>query len=112
MTQLPAPSVSSAPVAPFAGFAPRTPLANPLRAAITAAYRRPEPEALAPLLAQARLPQWQPSWQRPALVNQHGQALTVRSLRCGHLNRQGFATVELELDPVDLRLTVTLVPPD
>ena len=31
MTQLPAPSVSSAPVAPFAGFAPRTPLANPLR---------------------------------------------------------------------------------
>lgn len=57
MTQLPAPSVSSAPVAPFAGFAPRTPLANPLRAAITAAYRRPEPEALAPLLAQARLPQ-------------------------------------------------------
>nr|WP_296015224.1 trifunctional transcriptional regulator/proline dehydrogenase/L-glutamate gamma-semialdehyde dehydrogenase [uncultured Acidovorax sp.] len=57
MTQLPAPSVSSAPVAPFAGFAPRTPLANPLRVAITAAYRRPEPEALAALLAQARLPQ-------------------------------------------------------
>ncbi|MFY3384969.1 trifunctional transcriptional regulator/proline dehydrogenase/L-glutamate gamma-semialdehyde dehydrogenase [Paracidovorax sp. MALMAid1276] len=42
--------------APFAEFAPRTPLNNPLRAAITAAYRRPEPEALAPLLAQARLP--------------------------------------------------------
>ncbi|BEP96780.1 trifunctional transcriptional regulator/proline dehydrogenase/L-glutamate gamma-semialdehyde dehydrogenase [Acidovorax sp. A79] len=40
-----------------AGFAPRSPLASPLRAAITAAYRRPEPEALAPLLAQARLPQ-------------------------------------------------------
>jgi RHH-type proline utilization regulon transcriptional repressor/proline dehydrogenase/delta 1-pyrroline-5-carboxylate dehydrogenase len=38
-------------------FAPRTPLNNPLRAAITAATRRPEPEALAPLLAQARLPQ-------------------------------------------------------
>ncbi|WP_369861671.1 trifunctional transcriptional regulator/proline dehydrogenase/L-glutamate gamma-semialdehyde dehydrogenase, partial [Acidovorax sp. HMWF029] len=35
---------------------PRTPLSNPLRAAITAATRRPEPEALAPLLAQARLP--------------------------------------------------------
>lgn len=47
---------SLAPDAPFARFAPRTPLASPLRAAITAAYRRPEPEALAPLLAQARLP--------------------------------------------------------
>ena len=45
------------PSAPFADFAPRTPLSNPLRAAITAATRRPEPEALAPLLAQARLPQ-------------------------------------------------------
>ena len=44
------------PSAPFADFAPRTPLNNPLRAAITAATRRPEPEALAPLLAQARLP--------------------------------------------------------
>ena len=45
------------PSAPFADFAPRTPLSSPLRAAITAATRRPEPEALAPLLAQARLPQ-------------------------------------------------------
>lgn len=45
------------PCVPFADFAPRTPLTNPLRAAITAAYCRPEPEALAPLLAQARLPQ-------------------------------------------------------
>ena len=45
------------PTASFAQFAPRTPLTNPLRAHITAAYRRPEPEALAPLLAQARLPQ-------------------------------------------------------
>ena len=44
------------PSAPFADFAPRTPLSNPLRAAITAATRRPEPEALAPLLGQARLP--------------------------------------------------------
>ena len=44
------------PTALFADFAPRTPLSNPLRAAITAATRRPEPEALAPLLAQARLP--------------------------------------------------------
>ena len=45
------------PSAPFADFAPHTPLNNPLRAAITAATRLPEPEALAPLLAQARLPQ-------------------------------------------------------
>ena len=52
MTQQP----NAQPSAPFADFAPRTPLSNPLRAAITAAYRRPEPEALAPLLAQARLP--------------------------------------------------------
>ena len=44
------------PSAPFADFAPRTPLSNPLRAAITAATRRAEPEALAPLLGQARLP--------------------------------------------------------
>ncbi|WP_348704011.1 trifunctional transcriptional regulator/proline dehydrogenase/L-glutamate gamma-semialdehyde dehydrogenase [Acidovorax soli] len=44
------------PSAPFADFAPRPPLSNPLHAAITAATRRPEPEALAPLLAQARLP--------------------------------------------------------
>ena len=44
------------PSAPFADFAPRTPLNNPLRAAITAATRRAEPEALAPLLGQARLP--------------------------------------------------------
>ena len=29
------------PTAPFAQFAPRTPLTNPLRAPITAAYRRP-----------------------------------------------------------------------
>ncbi|WP_223009136.1 trifunctional transcriptional regulator/proline dehydrogenase/L-glutamate gamma-semialdehyde dehydrogenase [Paenacidovorax monticola] len=38
-------------------FAPRTAPASALREAITAACRRPEPEALAPLLAQARLPQ-------------------------------------------------------
>ena len=39
------------PSAPFADFAPRTPLNNPLRAAITAATRRAEPEAPADLLA-------------------------------------------------------------
>lgn len=55
MTHTATPSPDSG--SPFAQFAPRTPLAQPLRAAITAAYRRPEPEALAPLLEQARLPQ-------------------------------------------------------
>lgn len=37
-------------------FAPRPADTHPLRQAITAACRRPEPEALAPLLEQARLP--------------------------------------------------------
>ena len=46
---------------PRAASSPRDPLAlvatrTPLRAAITAAYRRPEPEAVPPLLAEARLP--------------------------------------------------------
>lgn len=41
---------------PLAAFAPRTTPLDPLRAAITAACRSPEPDALAPLLAQARLP--------------------------------------------------------
>jgi RHH-type proline utilization regulon transcriptional repressor/proline dehydrogenase/delta 1-pyrroline-5-carboxylate dehydrogenase len=40
-------------------FAPREATPSALRQAITAACRRPEPEALAPLLAQARLPQEQ-----------------------------------------------------
>ena len=39
-----------------APFAPRPADTDPLRQAITAACRRPEPEALAPLLEQARLP--------------------------------------------------------
>ncbi|BEU97138.1 trifunctional transcriptional regulator/proline dehydrogenase/L-glutamate gamma-semialdehyde dehydrogenase [Acidovorax sp. DW039] len=55
MTYTATPSLG--PGSPFAQFAPRTPLNQPLRAAITAAYRRSEPEALAPLLEQARLPQ-------------------------------------------------------
>ena len=41
---------------PTAAFAPR-PADPALRQAITDAYRRPEPEALAPLLESARLPQ-------------------------------------------------------
>ena len=40
----------------FTEFAPSVRPATPLRAAITAAYRRPEPECLAPLLAAAALP--------------------------------------------------------
>lgn len=41
---------------PFADFAPPIRPATPLRAAITAAYRRPEPECLQPLVEQATLP--------------------------------------------------------
>lgn len=48
---------TASPVPPFADFAPRPAIDNPLRQAITAACRIPEPEALAPLLEQARLPQ-------------------------------------------------------
>ncbi|MCW8222511.1 trifunctional transcriptional regulator/proline dehydrogenase/L-glutamate gamma-semialdehyde dehydrogenase [Verminephrobacter eiseniae] len=44
------------PALPSTAFAPRTAPDCPLRAAITAACRLAEPEALAPLLAQARLP--------------------------------------------------------
>lgn len=40
---------------PFAAFAPPIRTATPLRAAITAAYRRPEPECLPPLVEQATL---------------------------------------------------------
>ncbi|MFL9842244.1 trifunctional transcriptional regulator/proline dehydrogenase/L-glutamate gamma-semialdehyde dehydrogenase [Sphingomonas sp. ST-64] len=41
---------------PFADFAPPIRPATPLRAAITAAYRRPEPDCLAPLIEAATLP--------------------------------------------------------
>jgi RHH-type proline utilization regulon transcriptional repressor/proline dehydrogenase/delta 1-pyrroline-5-carboxylate dehydrogenase len=50
----PAPDVSAP---PFADFAPPIRPATPLRAAITAAYRRPEPACVAPLLAAAALPE-------------------------------------------------------
>lgn len=43
--------------APFADFAPPIRPQTPLRAAITAAYRRPEPECLPALLEQATLPE-------------------------------------------------------
>ncbi len=42
--------------APFADFAPPIRAATPLRAAITAACRRAEPDCLAPLIEQASLP--------------------------------------------------------
>ena len=44
------------PVSPFADFADGLAPPSPLRSRITAACRRPEPEALAPLLEEARLP--------------------------------------------------------
>ncbi|BAK65383.1 proline dehydrogenase/delta-1-pyrroline-5-carboxylate dehydrogenase [Sphingobium sp. SYK-6] len=43
--------------APFAAFAPPVRDQSPLRQAITAAYRRPEPECIAALLPAATLPQ-------------------------------------------------------
>ncbi|MCF1468169.1 trifunctional transcriptional regulator/proline dehydrogenase/L-glutamate gamma-semialdehyde dehydrogenase [Agrobacterium vitis] len=49
-------AVSSSPDPIFAAFAPPLRQLSPLRQAITAAYRRPEPECLAPLLEAARLP--------------------------------------------------------
>ncbi|BCH52707.1 trifunctional transcriptional regulator/proline dehydrogenase/L-glutamate gamma-semialdehyde dehydrogenase [Agrobacterium vitis] len=49
-------AVSSSPDPIFAAFAPPLRQPSALRQAITAAYRRPEPECLAPLLGAARLP--------------------------------------------------------
>ena len=44
------------PATPFRDFAQSIQPQGPLRAAITAAYRRPEPECLLPLIEQATLP--------------------------------------------------------
>jgi len=46
----------NASAAPFADFAPPISAQGPLRRAITAAYRRPEPDCIAPLLDAATLP--------------------------------------------------------
>ncbi|NNH31888.1 bifunctional proline dehydrogenase/L-glutamate gamma-semialdehyde dehydrogenase PutA, partial [Rhizobium sp. SEMIA 4085] len=43
---------------PFSLFAPPIRAQTPLRQAITAAYRRPEPECLPPLVEAARAPSW------------------------------------------------------
>ena len=45
-----------APGSPFAAFAPSVTPQTPLRAAVTAAYRRPEPDCVAALLGPATLP--------------------------------------------------------
>jgi RHH-type transcriptional regulator, proline utilization regulon repressor / proline dehydrogenase / delta 1-pyrroline-5-carboxylate dehydrogenase len=50
-------TTDSATAAPFARFAPPVSEPTPLRAAITAAYRRPETECLPPLVDTARLPE-------------------------------------------------------
>jgi delta-1-pyrroline-5-carboxylate dehydrogenase (PutA C-terminal domain) len=55
MTAQPLPSSPSEASAPFAQFAPPIREQSALRQAITAAYRRPEPECLAPLLDAATL---------------------------------------------------------
>ena len=49
-------AAETAPSAPFADFAPPIRPASPLRAAITAHYRAPEADCLAPLLEAASLP--------------------------------------------------------
>lgn len=57
---------------PFAEFAGPIPPQSPLRAAITAAYLRPEPDCLPPLIAAAALPEH---------VVQAAQALAARLIR-------------------------------
>lgn len=57
---------------PFAEFAGPIPPQSPLRAAITAAYRRPEPDCMPPLIAAATLPEH---------VVQAAQALAARLVR-------------------------------
>ena len=51
------PQQETATAAPFADFAPPVRPQTPLRAAITAATRRPEPECLPPLVEAARVPE-------------------------------------------------------
>src|SRR5439155_21552714 len=59
---------------------------SPLRAAITAAYRRPEPEAVPPLLAEARL---QPATAAAAQALARRPAQTLRD-RKGAAAREGL----------------------
>src|SRR4051812_27122671 len=73
--------------APFARFDPNIPRPpDPLREAIVAACRRPEPEAVAPLLDAARLPP-QPANAAHALAA--GLARRLRERRHG-LGREGW----------------------
>ena len=58
------------------------PTRTPLRAAITAAYRRPEPEAVPPLLGEARLPP-ATSEAAGALARRLAQALRDRKSSAG-----------------------------
>ncbi len=63
---------------PFAAFAPAIRPQSALRAAITAAYRRPEVECMAPLLAAAKLPD--------AMKGQVAETATalIKALRAKH----------------------------
>ena len=71
---------------PFAALAQAVQPQSPLRAAITAAYRRPEPEMLAWLLPQARLPDGM-AQATQAMAQRLAQAL--REGKVGH-NRAGL----------------------
>src|SRR5690606_10776023 len=67
-------------IQPFANFAPPIRPATDLRAAITAAYRRPEPECLPPLLEQATLP---PSQREAARATATGLITALRAKHRG-----------------------------
>ena len=68
MSARPSPRPATAPMSalrPFADFVAALRPQVPLRAAITAAYRRPEPDCLAPLLDLACMPTTRPQRSRP-----------------------------------------------
>ncbi|WP_066336610.1 trifunctional transcriptional regulator/proline dehydrogenase/L-glutamate gamma-semialdehyde dehydrogenase [Azohydromonas lata] len=69
------------PVPPFSAFTPLLPQ-PPLRAAITAAWRLPEPQALPPLLEQASLPQAQ-AGAAEALAQRLARTLRERKADAG-----------------------------
>ncbi|MEO7010598.1 MAG: proline dehydrogenase family protein, partial [Caldimonas sp.] len=72
--------------APFAGFAREAQPQTPLRAAVTAACRRPEPECVAALLDAARLPDAQAAAARLLAT---GRARKLRARKVG-IGREGL----------------------
>ena len=66
---------------PFHAFAQSIQRQSPLRAAITAAYRRPEPECVPPLLDAARLPAGAAPTAARALARAAGRRRCARKTR-------------------------------